>query len=300
MLSILVPVFNQVVVGFVEALIQSAKKSGLVFELIVVEDGSEDKFQKKNSVLSQMPEVRYLVHQHNLGRSAIRNFLASNASYNNLLFLDADGQLMNDQFISNYSAYLNAKTLISGGRIYSAAKPSQKEFILHWKYGLSFESQTASTRNLKPVAYFHSNNFLVPKSLMKEFPFDESFVKYGYEDLAWASHLQDQHWEILHIDNPVIHVGLDSNVVFLQKLDESMENLLNHISEPWTEKISLIKYFNILQNARLLGVYQWIFNLLKRSVTQNLLGENSNLWILQLYKLGLLVAKFRNQVEYSK
>ena len=57
-------------------------------------------------------------------------------------------------------------------------------------------------------------------------PFDESIQGYGYEDLLLAKALKEKGVEILHIDNPVQHLGLETSKVFLKKTTNAIDNLI--------------------------------------------------------------------------
>jgi hypothetical protein len=56
-------------------------------------------------------------------------------------------------------------------------------------------------------------------------PFDERFVKYGYEDVLMGKSLQDLHIPILHIDNPTFFEIFEDNASFVDKTEEGLRTL---------------------------------------------------------------------------
>jgi len=57
---------------------------------------------EENRTIENLPHVRYIIREKNVGRSAIRNFLVSQAKGDRLLFIDGDLSLNNPSFIRNY------------------------------------------------------------------------------------------------------------------------------------------------------------------------------------------------------
>ncbi|MGA0256286.1 MAG: glycosyltransferase family 2 protein [Saprospiraceae bacterium] len=225
MLSILIPIYNFKVVTLVKALMRQCKKLDIDYEIICFDDKSRKKIKYENSVLSDFFGVNYTELSENLGRARIRNWMAKSASYETLLFLDCDSKIVKKDFVKTYLDRAADADLISGGRRYSKKAPSAKTKRLHWKYGTRKESIKASARQREKYLFFHSNNFLVKRDVILSYPFDESHQGYGYEDLLWAKKIMDGGLNILHIDNPVEHLGLEKSDVFLRKTKQSIVNL---------------------------------------------------------------------------
>lgn len=225
MLSILIPIYNFKVVTLVKALMRQCKKLDIDYEIICFDDKSRKKIKYENSVLSDFFGVNYTELSENLGRARIRNWMAKSASYETLLFLDCDSKIVKKDFVKTYLDRAADADLISGGRRYSKKAPSAKTKRLHWKYGTRKESIKASARQREKYLFFHSNNFLVKRDVILSYPFDESHQGYGYEDLLWAKTIMDGGLNILHIDNPVEHLGLEKSDVFLRKTKQSIMNL---------------------------------------------------------------------------
>src|SRR5690606_16653054 len=145
---------------------------------------------------------------------------------------------------------------------------------------------------------FTTNNFLIPKKIFNSIKFDESLVKYGHEDTLFGYELSQQNIIIHHINNPLIHVGLESAAVFLQKTEEGIKNLIQIIQTKKPEKkfyqeVKLLSYFLIIKAYRL----NWLFNLLYQLLHQKIykhLKNNANPAIkyFDLYKILLLNYNF--------
>ena len=71
---------------------------GLRYEIIVADDGSTDKHTCHiNKEILELENARYILRKENVGRAAIRNFLAKEASYEWLLFIDGDMTVLLDE-----------------------------------------------------------------------------------------------------------------------------------------------------------------------------------------------------------
>ena len=104
-LSILIPTFNDVCLELVSQLsTQAAAIKELEYEILVADDGSTDTdVVKANSAINAFPRCRYIRREENVGRSAIRNFLAQTAQYERLLFVDGDMKMARADFVRKYA-----------------------------------------------------------------------------------------------------------------------------------------------------------------------------------------------------
>ena len=88
-ISILIPVYDYICVSLVSDICQQATVTGVTYEVIVADDGSTCQTTvKANEAINTMVHCRYICKEQNVGRSAIRNFLAREAQYQWLLFID--------------------------------------------------------------------------------------------------------------------------------------------------------------------------------------------------------------------
>lgn len=224
MLSILIPTYNYDISALVKSLHAQVMACEIDFEIIVFDDASKE-FHTQNEQINSLLNTAYTILPQNIGRSAIRNKLAEAAVFENLLFLDADTQVIQANFISSYLTAITAKTqIIYGGIVYQKERP-ESEKVLRWVYGNKREALTVSQRNEAPYLRFLTLNFLIKKDVFRFHRFDEDIPNLRHEDTLFALGAKKHQLHITHIDNPVIHLGLESSTVFLNKSIESVEAL---------------------------------------------------------------------------
>ena len=291
MLSILIPTYNYNITRLVGDLHQQAVALEIDFEIIVMEDGSE-KFLEENANIKHLNNCRHVILRKNIGRSAIRNKLADEAKYEYLLFLDCDAAIQNRDFLYKYQAFSKEQCVVLGGRIYDE-KNTDPQYSLLRKYGM--EKERNDLKNLihrHQYPMFTTPNFLIAKNLFNKVRFDESIVGYGHEDTIFGLRLQELNINFNFIDNPVVHVGLEPNNVFLKKTKESVCKLYElYKSDKYpslTEASKLLHVFCKLKKYRLVSLFAFKYVLIKPLIMSNLTSKHPSLLIFDLYKLLLL------------
>ena len=142
-----------------------------------------------------------------------------------------------------------------------------------------------SYRRKHPYASFATFNFLIQKKLFLGIRFDERCKRYGYEDTLFGFELERRGIPILHIENRLIHTGLETNAVFLQKTETALHTLFS-LDEGVKSRIRISHTAEILCRIGLGPAFRachWLFG---RRAKKNLCGENPSLFIFKLYKLG--------------
>ncbi|MBK7222702.1 MAG: glycosyltransferase family 2 protein [Saprospiraceae bacterium] len=287
MLSILIPTYNRSALELVKELLNQAERLSMPFEIIVAEDGSSEEYVKANALLGSLAGVRYVIRENNVGRSAIRNFLAMEAQSEYLLFLDCDSAIPNTSFLDTYASHIGKDQVVYGGTSY-ISQYHTAETRLHYQFGIEREALSAEKRAQNPGLNFKTNNFLIQRALLMRWPFDETIKEYGYEDVVFAENLCQNGVTIVHIHNPVIHEGLDSNVSFLTKTAESVRNLTKLVREGKIKETRLTKVYSMLRPMffaldglfRFLKLPEMVYEGLKRGKGGNLLFS---MWKLMLY-----------------
>jgi glycosyltransferase involved in cell wall biosynthesis len=225
-LSILIPVFNCDVTKLVWQLVEQAADWPGPVSIDLLDDGSSRAFRLLNAQVADWPLVRYQKLPRNIGRAAIRNQLASNAQHEWLLLLDNDSYLPDSQFLRRYTAALGRASVVIGGTCYRSTPPADPALYLRWLYGQEREARPAAVRQAAPYSQLTINNALIQAAVLRQFPLDERLTGYGHEDTKFGVELAAAQVPVLHLDNPVLHEGLEPAAVFLQKTEQAVHNLV--------------------------------------------------------------------------
>ena len=102
MLSILIPTKDHDCHRLVEELHRQGEKLDCPFEIILGEDGTLPGNLRLNMSTELLENCRRVIHKKNIGRANIRNLLAMEARYRNLLFIDNDAVVEKDDFLKCY------------------------------------------------------------------------------------------------------------------------------------------------------------------------------------------------------
>ncbi|MDQ2771658.1 MAG: glycosyltransferase [Bacteroidota bacterium] len=224
-LSILIPVYNQPVGPLSYALLAQVPDWPGPVEIRLLDDGSAEAIRAQNRPLANLAGVFYAELPRNVGRAAIRNQLAASARHEWLLLLDNDSLLPDTQFLSRYAAALHRAEVLIGGTCYEANPPADANLYLRWHYGSRREARPAAVRQAAPYAQLTINNALVAAAVFRRFPLDEALEGYGHEDTRFGLELAHAGIPLRHLDNPVLHDGLEPAAIFLQKSEEAVRNL---------------------------------------------------------------------------
>jgi len=290
MISFLIPIYNFNVTNLVVEINQQAQKLDINYEIILVDDCSTS-YLEVNEQLASYNNVRFIKLSKNYGRSKIRNYLAELAIYNNLVFLDCDSGIVNYNYVENYIQNIKHE-IIYGGRIYQQ-KPPTKELYFHWFYGTNREVKSLEDRQKEPNIGFQTNNFLIKKDLFLKIKFNENLKGYGHEDTLFGYELKKRKIEISHIDNPVIHLGLETTQEFLSKTKNGIINLLK-LSELYPKEkelftdIKLLNYFFSIKKFYFCGLLKLIFKIFNKLIIRNIKSHKPKLKLFDLYKISYM------------
>ncbi|MCM0666173.1 glycosyltransferase family 2 protein [Flavobacterium tyrosinilyticum] len=287
MLSILIPVYNYNVLPLASELVKQCNSSGITFEIIFLDDASQ-KFVIENERINLFENASYSILEKNIGRSAIRNLLAQKAIYENLLFLDADTFPAHADFLSVYISQIsNTEKIVYGGILYESSKPAKKE-LLRWIYGKEREALSVSQRIKNPYLSFLTLNFLIKKNTFSKVRFNENIPNLRHEDTLFSFELKQNQIEVLHIDNPVFHLGLEDSKTFLQKSEEAVLGLKNLIDSNLIspDYVKLAHYFQLIKKYHLISLTAFGFRIFKPLLKKQLLSAKPSLFLFDIYRLG--------------
>lgn len=295
MLSILIPTYNYNITQLVANLHRQAIGAYVDFEIIVVEDGSK-LYVKENELVSDFEFCKHIILTENIGRSAIRNKLADTAKYEHLLFMDCDAEVCSPNYIEKYIAFCKEECVVIGGTAYDPTE-NNPNYSLRLKYGREREAkvleQSIKNKNrLGEKANFATFNFLISKSIFNKVRFDESIRGYGHEDTLFGHQLHELGCEFLHIDNPLIHKGLDDNKTFIKKTEEGTRNLYLLYKTgryPFLKDESkLLHTFVSINKLKLARLFAFKFTIIKTVLEKQLSSPSPSLLLYDIYKILFL------------
>jgi len=286
-LSILIPTYNCRCKEFVMVLHEQAVNiKDLQFEIIVADDGSPNQhFINNNRAIEKLSDVRYIIRKENVGRAAIRNFLASQAQYPWIIFIDGDMGLRHPDFLKRYME--TEGDVIYGGYEIGVDEDDDSELAgnLRYRYEMKYElNRKAERRMQNPYKNFHTCNFIVRADIMKAIPFDENFHHYGFEDVLWGKRLQEKNIQLLHINNPVTFEEYEENDDFVEKTKEGLRTLYEFQKEldGYSTLLSHAKKINFLHLGWL---YRWAYKKFRKPLKRNLVGNNPRIFLFNIYKI---------------
>ena len=285
-LSVLIPIYNYCARKLVEAVDALITLEALDAEIVVADDAST----KDTSWLDKLHCTNALTlwrATHNLGRSAIRNQLARLAQGRWLWFVDCDTALAPSFSLKKYLEATTEADVVCGGLTTPVSQPPGCE--LRYRYELAdSHRRTAEVRSQKPYRQLSTCNLLIKKNVFADIQFCEDIKRYGYEDTLFGVELEKRQISVKHIDNPIVHLGLEKNDEFLHKTEvalatlQSLDGRMNCYSRVQNMSESLRRW-------HLAPLFKFIFKLLRKPLRSNLLSHNPNLKLFALYKLGFYI-----------
>jgi len=216
-----------------------------------------------------------------VGRSAIRNFLVSQAKGDRLLFIDGDLSLNNPSFIRNY---LQAEGDVVVGGIAIGGNPDQWKGNLRYRYERQCEAiNTVESRQSQPYQHL-ATNLLVRRSVLGEKPYDENISHYGYEDVLLGKRFQQQQVAIKHIENPVLFCDFEDNASYLAKTEEALRTLFAFRKE-LKGYSRLLDKAECIERLHLSPLFVTAYKLFNEPIKNCLLGNKPNVFWFNIYKL---------------
>jgi GT2 family glycosyltransferase len=292
-ISLLIPVFDYDIVALVHSMKGALGKIPEFCEILIGDDGSSKEYKKKYQSLAG-DGIRIITSEKNIGRAAIRNRLAYEAVGDYLLFIDADTMVPGTAlaYISKYVPAMALAKVICGGIIYPESPPGDPDRLLRWKYGKWKEQKKATERNKHPHAGFSTFNVLIEKSVFSRIRFNEELKQYGHEDTLLSYQLKKAGIDILHIDNGLVHEGLESNKEFLDKTKLGVENLSKLYDKvtdkrAFSETVSMLRSYRRLSYLRVTLILAGIFIRYRERMEIRLDSSNISLWLFVFYRMSM-------------
>jgi glycosyltransferase involved in cell wall biosynthesis len=292
-ISLLIPVCNYDIVALVHSMKSAMGKVPEFCEILIGDDGSTVEYREKYLSL-ECPGVRLVISEKNIGRAAIRNRLALEATGDFLIFIDADTMLTGtaEVYMLAWLKVIKSARVICGGMLYHESPPGDPDKLLRWKYGIRREQKKAVERNKHPHASFSTFNVIFDKSIFSKIRFNEELKQYGHEDTLMGYQLKKAGIGVLHIDNGLMHEGLESNKEFLTKTKLGIENLsklLDNVTDKkaFSKTVKILRIYNFLKFFRLTRILAGIFIRYRDRMEIRLESGNLSLRLFGFYKLSM-------------
>ena len=291
MISVLIPTYNYVCYNLVWELQRQLSASNEKYEIIVAEDGSNNKETvAENDKIASLPGCVHLVRKENIGRAHIINYLVREAKGEWCVIMDSDAEVVSDDYISKYTKCMADGADVFVGDLVNPDSLPQADATLRYKYEKAAERfRTAEFRNRHPFERFCTFNFMARRDTLLEVPFDERCTEYGYEDTLMGLELKRHGKRVSHIDNPLRHLGFDANAVFLRKTETALHTL-KKIEGSLLPYTGLGKLVRRIRTVHLTALVKGIYRLSRPLLRRNLLGNSPNLTLFSFYKLGYFLS----------
>lgn len=289
MLSILVPIYNYNVYPLVLELHKQCNNCGIPFEILCQDDASKSSLNAFNEPVNALSNCSFVSLKENLAHRENRNSLAEQAKFDYLLFIDGDSIIIHDHYIKKYIDNLQDFDVVFGGRIHPEKCPSDNQ-KLRWKYGRFIEDKSAVHRKKKPYQSLLFNNTVIKKDCFNKVKFDTNRKKYGHDDTQLSYQLSLLKVKVNQIENPVEHGEIDTNLVYMNKTKESLENLISlYEKEIITIKfVKLIQLYHFLKQTKCTFIISKIHSVFEKYQLRNLTGKNPNLFLYNWFRMGYL------------
>ncbi len=285
MLSILIPTYNYDCTQLVLELHRQATSASIDYEIIVADDASPmDKYKKVNRTVNSLPHCRFIELGTNVGRARIRNLLADEAQGEWLLFMDCDAEVINKEFITNYLSHTDAE-VICGGLRHADELPSTEVSLRYIYEKRADKHRAACYRTRRPYEHFTPFNFMIRHTTFQSIRFDERLTEYGHEDTLFGIALSKKRANIRHIDNALLHTGLESNETFLKKTRAALNNL-STMEQAMQGHSALLRAYNLLRTIGLSHHFGRWFARKEQVLTYRLMSSTPSLYLFFVYKLG--------------
>ncbi len=282
-LSVLIPTYNHVCVALVDQLLPLLQAADIQYEVIVADDGSTDEDSiVANRAINQLSSCRFIERKKNVGRAAIRNFLASEALHAYLLYIDSDMTIISNLYILRYLQSGDMPVIDGGVTICDTSDASNLRYL----YEKAEEPHhTATERQKRPYQHLHAANLLMRRDIILAHPFDERFRHYGYEDVFLGKVLHQHHIPILHIDNPLGFCHFETNADFVTKTEEGLRTLyqFRDVLRGYSRLLTFVSGIHLSIVKSLIRLWHRLF---RKAERRNLCGSHPSLLVFKLYRLG--------------
>lgn len=226
-LSVLIPFLRDDPTDLLTRLDQEAPALFGAAEVVLLDDGTGDAeltARLKTALHALALPARLITLSTNEGRARGRNRLTIAARGRAWLFLDSDMRPDTPRFLQTWIAQMAERDpAVAFGGFSLDQAPTEPRFAVHRALSGASECLPASERAKQPEKYVYTSNLLVRRDVFAAEAFDPGFSGWGWEDVEWAMRVS-RRFEVMHIDNPATHMGLDTVEDLARKFDQGAGN----------------------------------------------------------------------------
>lgn len=226
-LSVLIPFLRDDPTDLLTRLDQEAPALFGAAEVVLLDDGTGDAeltARLKTALHALALPARLITLSTNEGRARGRNRLTIAARGRAWLFLDSDMRPDTPRFLQTWIAQMAERDpAVAFGGFSLDQAPTEPRFAVHRALSGASECLPASERAKQPEKYVYTSNLLVRRDVFAAEAFDPGFSGWGWEDVEWAMRVS-RRFEVVHIDNPATHMGLDTVEDLARKFDQGAGN----------------------------------------------------------------------------
>ncbi len=285
MLSICIPVYDYNITSLINELRKQLESLNVSYEILVHNDASSIEIIDNDTIDSKI-KLTITRSASKLGRHHSRVQLAKDATYNWILFLDADVAIPSPTFIQDYISVMKAgHPIVYGGVCYHKERP-HNDMALRWYYGRAREKRSVARREMDAYQSIISMGFAIEKQLFLKIAGTITTTVYG-QDILFSAFINKNKYPIKHIDNPVVHLGLEKNQAYLTKSLQAVD-----ATAAFTKERLIPADFRPVQRAylklkrfKVVHVFVVLLSFLEPRLTKSLLKKPNNLMYLDLLKL---------------
>ena len=283
-LSVLVPFYKDDTVALLQHL--DSQIMGRSIEVLFYDDGTQDADLTARTGLSvnaAKGSMTLLTNTENKGRSFARNALFEAARADWVLFLDADMLPSRETFLESYLTLIEtcgADIIFGGFEVEAKQKDANRD--LHRALSEISDCLTLAERQAGGPQYVASSNLCVRRTVLEEEPFDSGFSGWGWEDSEWAARVAKR-YSLVHVDNPAVHLGLETTETLLKRFATSGPNYLR-FTKAHPDLAERLPLYNISKSIGRLPGQSLMRPFLKLFVKTHVLPMRARLTALKLWR----------------
>ncbi len=200
MISVIIPAYN--CASTIRKAIDSVLQQNVLFEVLVIDDGSTDGLDDVMQDYVQDDRIIYLKNERNMGPSATRNRGVQQAKGEYIAFLDADDYWVQEK-LSRQLELIQARDIVlcSTGRELITHEGNLTGRVIPVKEYITY-------KDLLHQNWINNSSVLVKRDVLLEFPMENDDVHEDY--LLWLKVLK-KYGTVCAINEPLLKYRLSKN-----------------------------------------------------------------------------------------